>query len=102
MRGGCWAGSKFERGLLPLATPWLTSRRDYRAIDHLDRYESEGLEDDAEEVLDEEGRYAARANADREMDERQRRAGGQLPRALEGGCQRQQPGRTYTLGYLQI
>jgi hypothetical protein len=58
-------------------------RRDYRAIDHLDRYESEGLTEDAEDVLDEEGVFAARRAADREMDNREGREG-RLPRALEG------------------
>ncbi len=62
-----------------------SNRRDYRRIEHLDNYEAEGLEDDAEEVLDEEGLFAARAAAEREIDERERRRTGQaLPRALEG------------------
>ncbi|GAX74193.1 hypothetical protein CEUSTIGMA_g1642.t1 [Chlamydomonas eustigma] len=57
--------------------------QDYRRIEHLDRYESEGLEDDAEEVLEEDDLYAARAAAEREIDARRARAGGQLPAALE-------------------
>jgi len=77
----------------------LITSRDYRAIDHLDRYESEGLEDDAEEVLDEDGQYAARLAAERELDDRQRRAGGFLPRALEGEvrllCMRKDFGRIF-------
>ena len=58
--------------------------RDYRRIEHLDRFESEGLDEEPEEVLDEEEQFAARAAAEREMDQREGRAGGQLPRALEG------------------
>ncbi|KAG1677625.1 hypothetical protein FOA52_010406 [Chlamydomonas sp. UWO 241] len=59
--------------------------QDYRAMDHLDRYESEGLEEDVDEELDEEGMLAARAAAERELDQRQRRAAGGLPTALDGG-----------------
>lgn len=59
--------------------------RDYRQIDHLDNYESEGLEEDVDEQLDEEGMFAARAAAERELDERSRRAGGGV-RALDGGA----------------
>lgn len=55
---------------------------DYRAIDHLDRYESEGLDEEPEEELDEDLQFAARRNAEREMDAREGREG-RLPRALE-------------------
>lgn len=64
----------------------LCSRRDYRPIAHLDAYESDGLDEEPGE-LDMEAEFAARAAADRDLDERDRR-GGVLPRALEGEAAR--------------
>ncbi len=63
---------------------FLRIRSDYRPNERLDNYEADGIDNDVEEELDEDELFAARAAADRELDERQRRAGGLLPRALEG------------------
>eukprot|EP00195_Chlamydomonas_chlamydogama_P012778 CAMPEP_0202892114 /NCGR_PEP_ID=MMETSP1392-20130828/1935_1 /ASSEMBLY_ACC=CAM_ASM_000868 /TAXON_ID=225041 /ORGANISM="Chlamydomonas chlamydogama, Strain SAG 11-48b" /LENGTH=845 /DNA_ID=CAMNT_0049575995 /DNA_START=38 /DNA_END=2572 /DNA_ORIENTATION=+ len=59
--------------------------RDYRENSALDRYEAEGLDEDAEEVLDEGDLMAARRAAEEELDARDGvmgRGGRALPRAL--------------------
>ena len=64
--------------------------RDYRPLEHLDRYEREGIDDQFLDDVTEEERFAARLAAERELAERDavegrltgRRRG--LPAALEG------------------
>lgn len=72
--------------------PPAPARRDYRPMEHLDRYEGEGIDDEFVDNLSEGDAVAARLAAERALARRDaaegrlvgRRRG--LPAALEGGC----------------
>lgn len=72
--------------------PPVTPCSDYRPMEHLDRYEGDGIDDGYVDDITEEERFAARLAAERELAERDlvegrltgRRRG--LPAALEGAC----------------
>uniref|UniRef100_A0A7S0WTV5 DNA replication licensing factor MCM2 n=1 Tax=Chlamydomonas leiostraca TaxID=1034604 RepID=A0A7S0WTV5_9CHLO len=58
--------------------------QDYRSMDHLDNYEADGVDDDVEEELDEEGQLAARAAAEAELNRRDRKQGKRGARGMPG------------------
>lgn len=53
-------------------------------MDHLDQYEAEGVDDDVEEELDEAGMLAARAEAEAELNRRDRKQGKRGARGMPG------------------
>lgn len=84
------ARARAPASLLPAAAPPLPHpRRDYRRIEHLDAYEQEGIDEDVEDDMDEEQRFAARQAAEAQLARRDRREGMRtgraLPAALAGG-----------------
>jgi len=72
-------------------------------MEHLDRYEREGIDAEFEDDMDAEAALDARARAERDLDRRDVREGRvtgrrRLPGALEGACPLRHAGPHY-LGY---